>query len=71
MQDLIATAIGGTDAGLVFEGDRRFKIVVRLPDALRDDIPSLEELPVPLPQANPNVPASSIPLRVIAFPSRR
>ncbi|MGY4472837.1 efflux RND transporter permease subunit [Bradyrhizobium sp. USDA 3364] len=66
VQDLIATAIGGTDAGLVFEGDRRFKIVVRLPDALRDDIPSLEELPVPLPRANADAPGASIPLRTIA-----
>lgn len=66
VQDLIATAIGGTDAGLVFEGDRRFKIVVRLPDELRDSIPALEELPVPLPHANPNAPAASIPLRNVA-----
>ena len=66
VQDLIATAIGGTDAGLVFEGDRRFKIVVRLPDALRDDIPALEELPVPLPNGNPNAPAATIPLRTVA-----
>ena len=66
VQDLIATAIGGTDAGLVFEGDRRFKIVVRLPDELRDSIPALEELPVPLPHANANAPAASIPLRNIA-----
>jgi cobalt-zinc-cadmium resistance protein CzcA len=66
VQYLIATAIGGTDAGLVFEGDRRFKIVVRLPDALRNDIPSLEEIPVPLPHTNPDAPAASIPLRTIA-----
>ncbi len=66
VQDLIATAIGGTDAGLVFEGDRRFKIIVRLPDDLRDSIPALEELPLPLPKANPNAPAASIPLRTVA-----
>ncbi|WP_029084806.1 efflux RND transporter permease subunit [Bradyrhizobium sp. th.b2] len=66
VQDLIATAIGGTDAGLVFEGDRRFKIVVRLPDELRDSIPALEELPLPLPNASPNAPAASIPLRTVA-----
>ncbi|CUT13541.1 Cobaltzinccadmium resistance protein CzcA Cation efflux system protein CusA [Bradyrhizobium sp.] len=66
VQDLIATAIGGTDAGLVFEGDRRFKIVVRLPDDLRDSIPALEELPLSLPNANPNAPAASIPLRTVA-----
>ncbi|MBR0782471.1 efflux RND transporter permease subunit [Bradyrhizobium iriomotense] len=66
VQDLMQTAIGGTDAGLVFEGDRRFKIVVRLADAQRNDIPTLEELPVPLPRTNPDAPAASIPLRTIA-----
>ena len=37
VQDVVATAIGGREAGLVFEGDRRFDLVVRLPDALRAD----------------------------------
>ena len=46
MQDVIGIAIGGRAAGLVFEGDRRFQIVVRLPDALRNDIEALENLPV-------------------------
>ncbi len=66
VQDLIETAVGGRVAGLVFEGDRRFQIVVRLNDALRNDIPALEDLPVPLPNANPNAPSSSIPLRTVA-----
>ncbi|MGX9430645.1 efflux RND transporter permease subunit [Bradyrhizobium sp. LeoA1S1] len=66
VQDLIGTAIGGRVAGLVFEGDRRFQIVVRLNDALRSDISALENLPVPLPHANPNAPAASIPLRTLA-----
>jgi heavy metal efflux system protein len=66
VQDLIQTAVGGRSAGLVFEGDRRFQIVVRLNDALRNDISALENLPVPLPQANPNIPAASIPLRTLA-----
>ena len=39
------------EAGLVFEGDRRFDIIVRLPETLRNDIEALETLPVPLPQA--------------------
>src|SRR5258705_12998749 len=59
-------AVGGPPAGLVFEGDRRFQIVVRLNDALRNDISALENLPVPLPHANPNALAASIPLRTIA-----
>ncbi|MCA6109450.1 efflux RND transporter permease subunit [Bradyrhizobium cenepequi] len=66
IQDLIETAIGGRVAGLVFEGDRRFQIVVRLNDALRSDVSALENLPVPLPHANPNAPAASIPLRTLA-----
>lgn len=49
VQDLIATAIAGREAGQVFEGDRRFRIMVRLPDALRIDIKSIEQIPVPLP----------------------
>ncbi len=66
IQDLIETAVGGRPAGLVFEGDRRFQIVVRLNDALRNDISALEDLPVPLPNANPNAPSSSVPLRAVA-----
>ncbi|UVO29694.1 efflux RND transporter permease subunit [Bradyrhizobium arachidis] len=66
IQDLIEIAVGGRVAGLVFEGDRRFQIVVRLNDALRSDISALENLPVPLPHANPDAPAASIPLRTLA-----
>ena len=66
VHDVIETAIGGRPAGLVFEGDRRFQIVVRLNDALRNDISALENLPVPLPHENPNAPGASIPLRTIA-----
>src|SRR5262249_30608430 len=50
VKDVIGIAIGGRVAGLVFEGDRRFQIIVRLPDAERSDIEVLENLPVALPQ---------------------
>ena len=46
----MAAATGGEEAGLIFEGDRRFTIVVRLPEQLRSDLGALERLPVPLPQ---------------------
>ncbi len=49
VQDFVATAIGGESAGLIFEGDRRFELVVRLPEALRRNMDGLHELPVPLP----------------------
>jgi cobalt-zinc-cadmium resistance protein CzcA len=50
VQDLIATATAGREAGAMFEGDRRFDIVVRLPEVLRSDVEALKRLPVPLPR---------------------
>lgn len=46
--DLITATIGGREAGLVFEGDMRSPIVVRLPEAIRQDLTALENLPVPV-----------------------
>ncbi|MDI9238474.1 CusA/CzcA family heavy metal efflux RND transporter [Lysobacter sp. LF1] len=48
VQDTVATAIGGEVAGQLFEGDRRFDIVVRLPESLRADPVRLADLPIPL-----------------------
>lgn len=48
VQTVVATAIGGAEAGQIFEGDRRFDIVVRLPEELRQDPQVLERLPIPL-----------------------
>jgi len=50
VQDVVAAAMGGREAGLVFEGDRRFDLVVRLPDAVRGRQETLETLPIPLPR---------------------
>ena len=44
----MATAVGGEVAGQLFEGDRRFDIVVRLPERLRQDPAALADLPIPL-----------------------
>jgi cobalt-zinc-cadmium resistance protein CzcA len=49
VQEVVAVALGGRVAGQVFEGDRRFDLVVRLPEALRRDMGVIERLPVPLP----------------------
>ena len=49
VQDVAAIAIGGREAGLLFEGDRRFDIVVRLPEEYRKNLLVLENLPIPLP----------------------
>jgi cobalt-zinc-cadmium resistance protein CzcA len=49
LQDLVAAGVGGENAGLIYEGDRRFRLVVRLPEVIRRDVDSLADLPVPLP----------------------
>jgi cobalt-zinc-cadmium resistance protein CzcA len=63
VQDVIGMAVGGHAAGLVFEGDRRFQIIVRLADRMRGDIETLKNLPVSLPGAGQN---ATIPLRQVA-----
>ena len=50
VQSVIRIAVGGEEAGHVIEGDRRFEIIVRLPEALRTDLDALARLPVPLPE---------------------
>ncbi|EDY86385.1 heavy metal efflux pump CzcA [gamma proteobacterium HTCC5015] len=52
LQDWIATAIGGESAGILYEGDRRFELIVRLPEMLRRDIEGLMSLPLPLPNGD-------------------
>lgn len=49
VQETVATAIGGSVAGQLIEGDRRFDLVVRLPEAQRQDPAVLADLPIPLP----------------------
>jgi cobalt-zinc-cadmium resistance protein CzcA len=48
LQSFVATAVGGSVAGQLYEGDRRVDIVVRLPELLRSDPDALLSLPVPL-----------------------
>ena len=56
----VAIALGGRPAGLVFEGDRRFEVVVRLSDASRNDFDQLGALPILLPTG------ATVPLRALA-----
>lgn len=59
VQMVVSTAIGGAEAGQIFEGDRRFDIVVRLSEELREDPQVLERLPIPLPGGG-SVPLSEV-----------
>lgn len=54
VQDEISSAIGGKEAGAIFEGDRRFEIQVRLPEDLRNDPEVLKRLPIRLPMQAQN-----------------
>ena len=65
VQQVVATAMGGTTAGEVFEGDRRFDIVVRLPERLRTDPGVLDRLPVALPP-RPDGSRGFVPLAEVA-----
>lgn len=52
VQHSLQIAFGGREAGMVFEGDRRFPLLVRLPEKLRNDPEVIRQLPVTLPQAD-------------------
>jgi hypothetical protein len=52
LQEWVSAAIGGESAGILYEGDRRFELVVRLPETLRRDLDRLAYLPVPLPNGD-------------------
>ncbi|HEX7886031.1 MAG TPA: CusA/CzcA family heavy metal efflux RND transporter [Phenylobacterium sp.] len=63
--DTVASAMAGREAGLLFEGDRRFDVVVRVPQTTRNDLDALGALPVMLPEESGH-PRGSVPLRQLA-----
>jgi heavy metal efflux system protein len=66
VQEVIGAAVGGRQAGTVYEGDRHFDIVIRLGEARRNDIDALKNLPVPLPPNAAGQATGSIPLSQVA-----
>jgi len=65
VQDVVGVSLGGAVAGQVFEGDRRFPIVVRLPESLRSDVDAIGRLRIPLPP--PGVgPRGFVPLQDVS-----
>jgi len=65
VQEAVATAIGGREAGTFFQGDRRFDILVRLPEPVRQDVEALRRLPIPLPKGTGSA-AAYVPLGELA-----
>lgn len=69
VQESVSIALGGAQAGQLFEGDRRFDIVVRLPEQLRTNVERLKSLPIPLPasaKSSSGNTASFVPLGELA-----
>ncbi|HEY0597666.1 CusA/CzcA family heavy metal efflux RND transporter [Sphingopyxis sp.] len=60
LQETVAAAVGGRDAGVIFEGDRRFAVTIRLSDTARADFAALGQVPVPTPGG------SFVPLESVA-----
>ncbi|WP_343622759.1 CusA/CzcA family heavy metal efflux RND transporter [Roseateles puraquae] len=66
VQDTLATAVGGKEGGTMFEGDRRFDIIVRVPENVRSDLEAIKRLPVPLPASGASSARKFIPLSEVA-----
>jgi cobalt-zinc-cadmium resistance protein CzcA len=68
---LIRTAIGGEIAGQIYEGDRRFDLVVRLDEKLRTDFGAMMRLPITLPgNTMPEVPGDADVLNTDLIPPK-
>jgi cobalt-zinc-cadmium resistance protein CzcA len=65
VQQALQTAVAGVPVGLIYEGDRRFKLVVRMKDDISQDLRALENLPIALP-ADLNPDLSYVPLGEVA-----
>lgn len=68
VQEAVSIAVGGREAGTLFEGDRRFGILVRLPEHIRTDLEAIQRLPVALPRSGDAADARArfIPLSEVA-----
>lgn len=60
VQKVVEAGIGGQEAGQIYEGQRRFGIVVKYPDDIRDRLTKIQEVPVNLPSGD------FIPLKRVA-----
>jgi cobalt-zinc-cadmium resistance protein CzcA len=59
VQDAVTISVGGRSTGIIYDGDRRFDLQVRLPESLRSDIEVLKRLPIRLPDSAAGTAAGS------------
>ncbi|NMP04466.1 CusA/CzcA family heavy metal efflux RND transporter [Pseudoalteromonas arctica] len=65
IQQTLAAAVGGVQTGLIYEGDKRFSLLVRLDKRWSSDVSALARLPVALPKdSNPEL--AFVPLGEVA-----
>ena len=70
VQDTVTATIGGRTSGQIFEGDRRFPVVIRLSEAQRADIGLLQQVQVPVAGGG-YVPLSSVAeIKVVDGPNQ-
>ncbi|HMM45732.1 MAG TPA: CusA/CzcA family heavy metal efflux RND transporter [Candidatus Macondimonas sp.] len=66
VQEALAIAVAGREVGQLFQGDRRFDILVRLPESLRGDLDAIRQIPIRLPVPPLGVGASYVRLGDVA-----
>lgn len=66
VQQAVSIAINGREAGAVFQGDRRFDIIVRLPENIRADLTAFRQLPLRLPATGERAQAVYLQLGEVA-----
>jgi cobalt-zinc-cadmium resistance protein CzcA len=65
VQNVVGASFGGAKAGQIFEGDRRFDIVVRLPEQLRTNVDAIGQLRIPLAERGGDL-RGFVPLQEVA-----
>ncbi|PCI08183.1 CusA/CzcA family heavy metal efflux RND transporter [bacterium] len=60
VQEVVSIAFGGQEAGTLYQGDRRFPIVVRLPEEIRNRVDLVGQIPIPLPEGLSSSHTSSV-----------
>ncbi len=70
VQDVVTATLGGRQAGMIFEGDRRFPVVIRLSDSQRADLVALQQVQVPVPGGQFVPLASVADLRIVDGPNQ-
>ncbi len=66
VQDVIMSAIGGMNVTTTVEGLERYPVNVRYPRDLRDNLPALRQVLVPIPASAGTGPGAQIPLGQLA-----